>query len=220
MTVHKEKTLNFWEEIFEKKITEVATPEDPAHDLLHFRRVVKTAKWICQQEKGDLNVVVPAAWLHDFVIVPKSSPLRSQASQLSAEKAVEYLISINYPAQFHSDIAHAIAAHSFSAKIETLTLEAKIVQDADRLDGLGAIGVARCFATAGVLKRPFYHQQDPFCHQREPEDLIYTVDHFYKKLFKTAETLKTEAGRSEGAKRVEVMRTFLESLNREIDHAK
>lgn len=209
--------LKNWEEKFEKTIQSIATADDPAHDLLHFKRVVAMAKKLCLAEGADANVVIPAAWLHDMVIVPKNSPLRSQASQMSAEKALEYLASIEYPVHYFKDIAHAIACHSFSANLETKTLEAKIVQDADRLDGLGAIGVARCFATAGLLKSTFYHDQDPFCEQRNPDDRVYTVDHFYHKLFKTAETLKTKAGRDEGHRRVDYMKIFLNELKFELN---
>lgn len=206
-----------WEIKFEGKISEVASSDDPAHDLLHFRRVVRLAKQLCEQENGRAEIVIPAAWLHDLVIVPKDSPLRSQASRLSAEKAIEFLRSIGYPAPFYDDIAHAIQGHSFSANVEVKTLEAKIVQDADRLDGLGAIGIARCFATAGLLKRAFYNPEDPFCNIRPPDDSKYTIDHFFKKLFKTAETLKTKSGRAEGNKRIDVMKSFLNSLKLEMD---
>lgn len=205
-----------WESLFYSKIAEIATVEDPAHDLLHFKRVVGLSKKLAQEEKAQLEIVIPAAWLHDFVIVPKDSPLRSQASKLSADKAVMFLKEINYPSEFHEAIAHAIEGHSFSANIETKTIEAKIVQDADRLDGLGAIGIARCFATAGLLKRPFYSEQDPFCITRDPQDNRYTVDHFYQKLFKTAQSLKTEAGRREGFHRIETMKSFLDSLSNEL----
>jgi uncharacterized protein len=206
-----------WEEQFENKIAGVATAEDPAHDLLHFKRVVAMAKKLCLEEKAKQEVVVPAAWLHDLVNVPKDSPLRSKASQMSADAAIEFLCSINYPKQFHEEIAHAIAGHSFSANLEVKTLEAKIVQDADRLDGLGAIGIARCFATAALMKRPFYRSQDPFCRDREADDRHFTVDHFYKKLFKTADTLKTKAGQAEGQRRVQVMKNYLVDLGLEIE---
>lgn len=205
-----------WEEKFEEKISTVASSDDPAHDLLHFKRVVGLAKQLCKQEGGQAEIVVPAAWLHDLVIVPKDSPLRSKASRLSAEKAIQFLTSVNYPGKYFDSIAHAIEGHSFSANIEVRTLEAKIVQDADRLDGLGAIGIARCFATAGLLKRPFYELEDPFCAVRLPDDSLYTVDHFYKKLFKTAETLKTKSGRAEGQKRIAAMKTYLSTLQSEI----
>lgn len=208
--------LGFWEEKFEELVSLSCPPDDPAHDLLHFRRVVSTAKKICVAENGNLNVVVPAAWLHDLVVVPKDSPLRSQASTMSAKKAFAFLTENNFEEILIPQICHAIEAHSFSAQIEPQTIEAKIVQDADRLDGLGAIGVARCFATSGLLKRPFYSQNDPFCETRKPDDSVFTVDHFYKKLFLTAETLKTRTGEELGHKRVLAMKNFLKDLAQEI----
>jgi len=208
--------MNKWETIFENKIAKIATADDPAHDLLHFQRVVKTAKKICKIEAGNFEVVVAAAWLHDFVRVPKDDPRRSRASKLSADAAIGFLESIGYPDEHFAEIAHAIEAHSFSANIETKTKEAMIVQDADRIDGLGAIGIARCFGTAGILKRSFYSALDPFCELRTPDDQTFTIDHFYQKLFKTAETLKTNAGREEGLRRVEVMKRYLESFKAEL----
>jgi uncharacterized protein len=205
-----------WEQLFESKIATVASSEDPAHDLNHFKRVVIMAKKLCVQENAKPEVVIPAAWLHDLVIVPKNSPLRSQASKMSADKAIEFLKEINYPEEFHQDIAHAVEGHSFSANIEVKTLEAQIVQDADRLDGLGAIGLARCFATAGLMKRSFYNAEDPFCENRNPDDQNYTIDHFYQKLFKTAETLKTKSGQAEGVARIGVMKEYLNTLRSEI----
>jgi len=205
-----------WEELFENKISIVASSDDPAHDLNHFKRVVTMAKKLCLLEQANPDVVIPAAWLHDLVIVAKNSPLRSQASKMSAQKAIEFLREINYPEQYHQDIAHAIEGHSFSANIEVKTIEAKIVQDADRLDGLGAIGIARCFATAGLMKRSFYQAEDPFCENRNPDDQNYTIDHFYQKLFKTAETLKTQSGKIEAAARIQFMQQYLDTLRSEI----
>jgi uncharacterized protein len=106
-----------WEKLFKSKIQDIATTDDPAHDILHFERVVKVAKSLCAKESGKFEVVIPAAWLHDFVIVPKNDPRRSQASQLSAIEATNFLNSINYPSEYISEIAHAIEAHSFSANL-------------------------------------------------------------------------------------------------------
>ncbi len=210
--------MNFesWNSILEKKVATLAAGDDPAHDLLHFKRVVHTALELCKQEGARKEVVLPAAWLHDFVNVPKNDPRRKQASRLSAEAAVEYLRSNDYPSEFFSDIAHAIEAHSFSAGIEARTVEAQIVQDADRLDGIGAIGIARCFIVAGLLKRPVYSENDPFCETRAPEDLKYTIDHFYQKLFVVARSLKTKAGQEEGQRRLQVMQQFLKDLKSEV----
>lgn len=211
--------LQQFENRFLEKILQVATSDDPAHDVLHFQRVVSLAKKLGEREGGKIEIILPAAWLHDLVIVPKDHPQRHQASQLSAQAAVKFLAEIQYPEKYLAEIAHAIESHSFSANIEAKTIEAKIVQDADRLDGLGAIGIARCFATAGLLKRAFYNPQDPFCEQRDPDDSRFTVDHFYRKLFQVAESLKTPSGREEGQRRVATMKQYLLKLREEVNPA-
>ncbi len=205
-----------WEPLFQEKVKSIAGLDDPAHDYLHFQRVVKLAKMFCLSEGANIDVVLPAAWLHDLVIVPKNHPDRNKASKLSANEAIIYLESIQYPNEHFKNIAHAIECHSFSANKTPETLEAFIVQDADRLDGVGAIGVARCFATAGLMKRTFYNPEDPFCQTREPDDSTYTVDHFYNKLFKTVDTLKTKSAQLEGERRLSVMKGFLEELSVEL----
>jgi uncharacterized protein len=211
-----------WESLFRSKISDIATNEDPAHDLSHFERVVSAAKLLCEIESGDFEVVIPAAWLHDLVIVPKNDPRRSQASRLSADEARRFLKDIGYLADREdqetklNSIAHAIEAHSFSAAIEPRSLEAKIVQDADRLDGLGAIGIARLFITAGLMKRPIYSDQDPFCYVRAVDDQKFTIDHVFKKLFVVAESLQTSSGRKEGLRRTNYIRGYLNQLESEL----
>ncbi len=204
-----------WEFIFESHI-HTMNITDPAHDLLHFQRVVALAKALCIKEQAQPEIVVPAAWLHDFIIIPKDSPDRTIASKLSAKAATDFLHHHEYPSQFIPDIAHAIEAHSFSAKITPLTIEAKIVQDADRLDALGAIGIARCSALAGVMERPFYDGQDPFCNSHQPDDTCNTLDHFYIKLLTLVDSLQTKSGQVEGAKRTDFMRLYLQQLSLEL----
>lgn len=205
-----------WEAVFEAEIFKVASVDDPAHDILHFRRVVKMAKLLADSEQAKLEVVIPAAWFHDYVNVEKSSPLRNMASRMSAQKAIEFLTSVAYPAEFYEDIFHAIEAHSFSAGIPCRTVEARVVQDADRLDALGAIGIARCFTVAGVLKRELYSSQDPFCQARAPQDQEFTLDHFYQKLLKLPLQMQTTTGKVEAAKRLLAMQVFLKQLSTEI----
>lgn len=189
---------------------------DPAHDRQHIKRVVRMARRLAEAEGANLAIVIPAAWLHDCVTLPKNAPNRHEASRLAAAEAVRFLRSIAYPEQHLDEIAHAITAHSFSAGIPATTLEAKVVQDADRLDAIGAIGVARCLLIGGVLARPLYHPDDPFCENREPDDLKYTMDHFYRKLLKIGQTLHTQAARDEAARRNAFMQTFLDQLRHEI----
>jgi uncharacterized protein len=189
---------------------------DPAHELSHVHRVVRNAARLMKRESADPCVVTPAAWLHDCVAVQKSTSRRNEASGLAADAAVDFLRSAGYPTRFLDDIHHAIEAHSFSAAILPRTIEAKVVQDADRLDALGAIGVARCFAVGGTLGRPLYCEDDPFCTSRPPDDTRFTVDHFYEKLLTLASTMQTEAGREEAARRTDYMSGFLAQLTEEI----
>jgi len=189
---------------------------DVAHDLNHIYRVVKMAKQLALDENANLAIVLPAAWLHDCVSLPKNHCQRHLASTLAADKAIGFLHSIKYPADYFPAIHHAIRAHSFSANVPLESLEAKIVQDADRLDALGAIGIARCMQVSGTLNRALYSLDDPFCEDREPDDAQYSIDHFYNKLFRIAATLNTVSAQSEGRRREKVMRHFLDQLALEI----
>jgi len=189
---------------------------DPAHDILHLRRVVSLAKALAESEQADLQVVLPAAWLHDCVTLPKDSPDKHQASTLAAEEAVRFLRSIDYPQHLLGAIYHAIQAHSYSANIRPETLEACIVQDADRLDALGAIGVARCMLVGGALHTPLYQLDDPFCEHRQPADRQYVLDHFYQKLLHLPNGLHTPSARLEARRRRQALLAFLDELRREL----
>lgn len=163
-----------------------------------------------------MDIVLPAAWLHDCVHVPVTSPDRPRASVLAADAAVQLLREIGYPSSWHDGIHHAIAAHSFSARIAPLTTEARVVQDADRLDALGAIGIARCLMLGGQMGRVLYDVDDPFAEQREPSDRTSTIDHFYTKLLTLADTMQTVSGRREAVRRTDYMRAYLDELRREL----
>lgn len=190
---------------------------DLAHDLAHIKRVVNSAVRLCAEENADSEVVQAAAWLHDCVTLPKNHPNRKISSTLAAEKAAKFLADTDFPKSKIFLVVHAIESHSFSAGITPETLEAKIVQDADRMDALGAIGIARCLVVGGVLGRPLYNPSDPFCDNREPDDSLWTIDHFYVKLFKLPETMHTDSAKKEALKRVQVMKSWLNELKSEIE---
>ena len=115
---------------------------DGAHDIGHLRRVWRMARLIAMDEPGaDGEILLAAAYFHDAVNLPKDSPDRARASTLSADLAVKVLPDLGFPAEKLPALHHAIAAHSFSARIPCETLEARILQDADRLEAWGAIGL-------------------------------------------------------------------------------
>ncbi len=189
---------------------------DAAHGLEHVRRVVANARVLAGAEGARWEVVLPAAWLHDCVVVPKDSPRRGEASRLAAAQAVAWLREWGWPEALLAEIGHAIEAHSFSAGIVPRTVEARVVQDADRLDALGAVGLARCLMLGGELGRPLYAAEDPFCERRAPDDGASCVDHFYAKLLRLEGTMQTAAGRAEAGRRTELLRRFLGELQREL----
>lgn len=190
---------------------------DPAHDLTHIQRVVAAAKQFCYEEKANLAVVLPAAWLHDCVTLPKNHPERHHASAMAAQTAIAFLQSIHYPAHYFPAITHAIEAHSFSAQIPVQTLEAAIVQDADRIDALGAIGIARCIQVSVGFQAALYSADDPFGEHRPRDDKAFCIDHFFTKLFRLEATMNTTAGMREARIRTEYMKGFLAQLGHEIN---
>lgn len=205
-----------WDARFADFLTRAAGAGDAAHDALHVRRVVASARWLATAAGADLAVVLPAAWLHDCVVVPKESPERSRASTLAAAAAVTFLRASGYPVAHLPAIEHAIAAHSFSAGIVPETIEAKVVQDADRLDALGAVGLARCLMLGGARGTPLYDADEPFPVTRTPDDRVSAIDHFFTKLLTLADTMQTAAARAEAARRTAFLRAFLAQLASEI----
>jgi uncharacterized protein len=191
-------------------------PADAAHDINHIKRVVKNVIYLTDIEEANSLITLPSAWLHDCVAVAKDSPLRAQGSKMAADAAMSFLATIGYPGELMPEVFHAIEAHSYTANIPTRTLEAAVVQDADRLDSLGAIGIARCLLVGGRLNRPLCSSEDPFCDDRDPDDGQFTIDHFYAKLFKLPATMKTDAGRTEAQRRADLMQRYLDDLRKEI----
>ena len=209
--------LHEWEPRFAAYVAERSG--DAAHDVEHVRRVVANAKRLAAAERAPLDVVIPAAWLHDVVHVPKDSPDRARASRLAADAAARQLAAWGYPSALVPEIAHAIEAHSFTAGIAPRTPAARVVQDADRLDALGAVGLARTLMLGGAMGRLLYDAADPFCERRAPDDRASTIDHFYTKLLHLPGRMQTPSGRAEAARRADVLRGFLDALRRELDAA-
>ncbi|VVE58373.1 phosphohydrolase [Pandoraea iniqua] len=191
--------------------------DDGAHDVSHLARVWCLAKEIAADVPGvDLEALAVATLLHDCVSVEKNSPDRARASTLAADVARKLLVRMEWPAARVERVAHAIAAHSFSAGITPTTDEARILRDADRLDALGAVGIARVFYVAGRLGSRLYDPVDPFAQHRELDDATYAIDHFERKLLHLTDGLSTAAGQRIGRERTDVMRAFLAQVRREL----
>ena len=199
-----------------KKEVEKIMNNDPAHDFEHVMRVFKNAESICKKEKANKKLVLSAALLHDIVSYPKSDKRSKQSSVESAKKSKIILKKFSFSENEINIVSDAIRDHSFSQNKIPETLEGKILQDADRLDAIGAIGIARVFATGGSLKRPFYNIDDPFCKNRKPDDKTWTVDHFFQKLLKLESLMNTKTGKIEAKRRTKILKEYLKMLKQEI----
>ena len=189
---------------------------DPAHDFDHIMRVYKNAKKICNEEKVNPKLVLSAALLHDIVSYPKSDKRSKLSSIRSAELSKKILKKYAFSDEEIQIISDAIRDHSFSQNKIPQTIEGKILQDADRLDALGAIGIARVFAVAGSEKRRFYNTDDPFCKKRDPDDQKWSLDHFYKKLLLLESRMNTSSGKVEAKIRTKILKNFLSDLKKEL----
>jgi len=207
-------TKDHWEPLIIDALEDVLnTNTDGAHDIHHVIRVLKIARKIMASEAPvNPHVITASCLLHDCVSLPKNHPDRHTASQLAAEKARHILQRLNFSQDWIPAVEHAICSHSFSANIAPETLEAKIVQDADRIEALGYIGIARCFYTSGQLNRNLFHGSDPMGEHRELDDQSFALDHFQLKLLKLPATMTTTGGRRIAEKRAQVLKDFLVGL--------
>jgi uncharacterized protein len=185
---------------------------DGSHDLSHVNRVWQNARLLAEQEGANLHLLAAAVLLHDCVHVEKGSPLRDQASRLSAERAGEVLRKLGWATRDIEIVTDAVLCHSYSAGLVPTTPEARILQDADRLDAIGLVGVARCFYTAGRLGSRLYHPADPAGKDRALDDTSYALDHFPKKLLTLTTGFNTMAGRRMAGQRHAYLQEFYDAF--------
>lgn len=207
-----------WQQRFESWLDEHHASEDSAHDISHFRRVWMTARKIMIHHQADPLVVLTACYFHDIVSLPKNHPERSQSSRLAARKTRDILHRDfpDFPPDRFAAVEHAIEAHSFSAGIAPQSIEAKIVQDADRLEALGAVGLARVFAVSGALGVALFDAEDPFADARSLDDRAFALDHFQTKLLRLPDTMQTDVGRELAQHNADFLVHFMAKLSAEL----
>jgi uncharacterized protein len=191
-----------------------AEPHDAAHD---FRHALRVALWTVRiaGARVPVRLSVLAALLHDVVNVPKTSPDRARARERWAGLARE-LLAGKLSTHEHELVADAITDHSFSRGAKPRSDLGRALQDADRLEAVGALGLLRCVSTGVSFGADYFHAEDPWAENRELEDLRYSVDHFFTKLLGLSATMQTEPGRREAERRSEFLRAFLRQLGSEI----
>jgi len=197
------------------KASGAATCGDPAHDLLHCLRV---ADWTLAIAEGevDARTCVAAALLHDVVNVPKDAPDRAEASARSAARAHDLLVLHGFPEILAEEIATAIRDHSFSRGAVPQTALGRALQDADRLDSLGAFGILRTVSTGTRMGSLYFDSEDPWAKGRDLDDRRFMLDHFFRKLLRLPDLMHTERGRREAERRADFLRLFLRELACEI----
>ncbi len=191
-------------------------PRDAAHDLGHILRVARLAHWLAKEEGSDPEVCVAGALLHDLVYRPKNHPESPQTAQMAADLVLRWCQETVGLETRAEAIAAAVASHSWSGGGAPASLEAAVVQDADRLEALGAVGVARVFATGASFGARLWHPEDPWADGRDLDDKAWSLDHFGRKLLKLEADMKTAAGRCLAVDRQRTMLAYLEALRSEL----
>lgn len=194
---------------------------DPAHDTLHLQRVVAVARSLIASmlhtaPQIDDFVVEAACWLHDCIHVPKGQGEPGEAARRSAAAAVTFLDSLDVPPEMVARIAAAIRTHSYSGGLGAESIEGAIVQDADRLDALGAVGIARLWSTMATMGGRMYHPDDPAGVSRALDDRAWALDHIERKLLRLVDLMNTPAGRAEAERRTAFLRRYRDEFLREI----
>jgi len=137
---------------------------------------------------------------------------------LSALESAPLLLSVGFNEDEITSIKEAIITHSFSKNQRPESLEAMIVQDADRLDALGAIGILRCASVSTHFGSDYFDPEDFWAQERDLNDQKFMIDHYQTKLFKLADLMNTESAKKMAHERIEFMKLFLATLHSESFH--
>lgn len=185
-------------------IKETFLKEGTGHDYYHIERVVINARKILQTEHADSFLIELAAWLHDLGDYKLHNGIDK-----SKELITTFLKSIVVEQSIINRVIEIVSQVSFSKGNKPSSIEAEIVQDADRLDAIGAIGIARCFAYGGSKNRILYSPDE-----KEKENS--SIQHFYDKLFKLKDMMNTESAKLIAAKRHSFMEEYIAEFYREV----
>ena len=193
----------------EQRVREKFSDQEGSHDWFHIDRVRKNALLLQQTEGGDATIIELAALLHDF-------------SDAGSRQVFALLKELNAPDDIANKVAQIVAIVSFKgALVEDLqaSIEGQIVRDADRLDAIGAIGIARAFSYGGSRSRALYDpEQPPTLHNSKEayaQDKGHTVNHFYEKLLLLKDRMQTPTAKALAAERHEYMLHFLAQFKKE-----
>ena len=203
----------FFKELLEK--TEKYFEEGGSHEHSHTDRVYKNALEISEGEDVDIDVVKTAALLHDIAREKQDSGKCKCHAMEGAKMAKELLENLDFPKEKIGRVIYAIESHRHSSKIEPKTREAAIIQDADRLDALGAITIGRMFSSGGKAGIPLYNPENKKT-LKNYQGQNSTIEGFNKKILKiTPETFKTKKAKEIAMGGYKFVQVFLERFIKE-----
>jgi uncharacterized protein len=200
-------------------------PGELAHDRHHIARVYRWALRLSPEGGADPELAGAMALVHDLAFVPKDSPDRALGGERSAQLAGAVLNTAGYATDEVAAIAEAVRTSSWSRGLAPTNALGVVLQDADRLDAIGAVGLLRTVACAQYMSRPdrpgrFYHDEDPFGDTgRTLDDKAQAIDHCYAKLLKLAAGMHLPTAKAEAARRHAALGDFLAILRRELASA-
>lgn len=187
--------------------------EEAAHDWFHIERVWKTAKTINKAEKADSFIVELGALLHDI----EDHKNHNGDHSVGPKAAGELLKTFNVDEETVEKVKHIVGNVSFTSSLNNNGINSKegqVVQDADRLDAMGAIGIARVFAYTGHKDRPIYDPEKPYNLEKYKKEgkSLSAINHFYEKLLLIGDLMNTETGKKFAKNRTEFMRNYLDQF--------
>ncbi|MBI4895453.1 MAG: HD domain-containing protein [Candidatus Aenigmarchaeota archaeon] len=198
-------------------VKQILERESTGHDWWHIERVWKVAKYLAEKEKANLFIVELAALLHEL-----GDRKLTGLPETTSKPARNFLEKLNIEGTIINHVCEIIDNMSFSKnvdKIQKLSLEGIIVQDADRLDALGAIGIARCFSYGGKKETPLHDPEiTPIKHTKESYKKTTTsINHFYEKLLLLKDLMNTKTARQMAENRHKFMEKYLDEFYIEWD---
>lgn len=184
------------------------------HDWSHVQRVYNLAVRIAESEGADLDVVKAAVLLHDVARASEDEGKIEDHALESAKLGRRILEEVNFPKEKAANVIHCIEAHRFKKGVKAESLEAKILQDADRLDIIGAIGIARVFTRGGWSNQPIHDPKIPPKQKYDGKSLT-AVNHIYEKNLKVKDTINTKTAKQIAEERHRFVKEFLDRLLKE-----
>ena len=202
-------------------VKETLAGAEGGHDWYHIERVWKTARYIRNREQaGDLRTIELAALLHDISDAKFNGGDDEQGSRMAGEFLLNQDLEQEMVEHIYTIIKHVSYKGGF-AQDQISSIEFQIVQDADRLDAIGAVGIARAFNYGGFKNRPIHNPDMPLQKYKDSKQYHLsdapTINHFYEKLLKLKDLMNTSTGKKMAEERHEYMLRFLDQFYREWD---